>query len=89
MPSETPSGKGLYLTVYHSSRPNTDTVSSLTCPYNQVEKVDKVSPMSLMRCESISVVELALGGSSTKKSNLSAIEFLHKLAYLLFAILPN
>ena len=26
MPSGTPSGKGLYLTVYHLSRPNTDTV---------------------------------------------------------------
>ena len=28
-PSGTPSGKGLYLTVYPSCRPNTDTVSSI------------------------------------------------------------
>ena len=27
--SETPSGKGVYLTIYPSSRPNTDTVHSL------------------------------------------------------------
>ena len=28
-PSRAPSGKGLYLTVYPSSRPNTDTISAL------------------------------------------------------------
>ena len=31
-PSGTPSGKGLYLSVYPSSRPNTDTVQSNTVP---------------------------------------------------------
>ena len=32
LPLRTPSGKGLYLTVYPSSRPNTDTVISPPLP---------------------------------------------------------
>ena len=35
LPSVTPSGKGVYLTVYPSSCPNTDTIFS---PYTAIEK---------------------------------------------------
>ena len=33
--------------------------------YNQIDEVDSVSTMSLKRCVSVSVVQLAFGGSAT------------------------
>ena len=40
-------------------------VSVVVCIYNQIEKVDRVSPLSLKGWVSVSVVELALCGSAT------------------------
>ena len=42
------------------------------CPYDQIDEADRASPVSLQRCVSVSVLELASAGSATNGATLSS-----------------
>ena len=46
---------------------------SVECPYNQIDEIDMVSPLSLKICVSVSVLVLVLGGSANNGMNQSSL----------------